>query len=208
MSRIAHECGGQLIYLLRHPVANSISRTVQPRLDLFLGSPYYSQLVEDSANIKDIRTQAARGTTLQRAVISWCFENLVGLKSPDNAGLLLTYEELVLNPEKSCDLLIRLLQLKDRASMLASFERPAINIRISRAETIETMRSPNALQRRIRLVSKWQQMVSPQQCREAQQVLDLFGIDAYTATDVLATNRYLRFPDTPSLLVANPRIGT
>jgi len=203
MDRVAHDCGGQLVYLLRHPIANSISRTVQPRLDLFLDSPYYCELAGDAARIREIRSLAAAGSPLQRAVISWCFENLTAFRTPNTDRLLVTYEELVLNPVKSCDLLMQRLELPHRDTMLASFERPAINIRMSRAETIEAMNSPDAGKKRMRLVSKWQQMVTPEQCGEVARVLDVFGIDAYVASDVLASRRYLLFANTPELLTGS-----
>lgn len=200
MDRAARECGGRLVYLLRHPVANSISRTVQPRLEHFLRSAYHAGLVGDAARTADIRRLALSGSPLQRAIVSWCYENLETLRHPDPSRLVVTYEELVLNPIKACDLLMQRLELENREAMLASFERPAINIRMSHAETLAAMAGADASEKRIRLVMKWQKRVEPKQVSDAREVLAAFGIDAYDPAEPLAKGSLLHFPDTPTLL--------
>jgi hypothetical protein len=200
MDRAARECGARLIYLLRHPIANSISRTVQPRLEHFLRSAYHAALLGDSGQAAEIQRLAQAGTPLQRAVVSWCFENLETLRHPDPARLVVTYEELVLNPIKACDLLMRRLELDDRAAMLASFERPAINIRMSHAETLAAMASADAGEKRIRLVTKWRKRIEPAQVAATREVLVAFGIDAYDPAEPLANAALLHFADTPALL--------
>jgi len=200
MDRAVRECGGRLIYLLRHPIANSISRTVQPRLQHFLRSQYHAALVGDPARGTEIRRLAQSGTPLQRAVVSWCYENLETIRHPDPDRLVVTYEELVLNPMKACELLMRRLELTDHEAMLASFERPAINIRMSHAETLAAMASADAGEKRVRLVTKWRKRVAPQQVAETAAVLSVFGIDAYDPAEALAKPSFLHFADTPSLL--------
>lgn len=200
MDRAAEACGGRLIYLLRHPIANSISRVVQPRLEFFLRSSYHAALVGDATREAEIRRLAQAGSTLQRAVVSWCFENLETLRHPSASRLVVTYEELVLNPVKSCDLLMQRLDLDDRESMLASFERPAINIRMSHAETLAAMKSPDAGEKRIRLVTKWRARMEPRHIAETATVLAAFDIDAYDPAQVLAKPALLHFADTPTLL--------
>ena len=200
MDRVARECGGRLIYLLRHPIANSISRTVQPRLEHFLRSAYHAALVGEPARATDIRRLALSGSPLQRAVVSWCYENLETLRHPDPSRLVVTYEELVLNPMKACDLLMQRLELDDREAMLASFERPAINIRMSHAETLAAMASADAGDKRIRLVTKWRKRIAPSQVADTREVLAAFGIDAYDPAEPLAKPALLHFADTRSLL--------
>lgn len=200
MDRAARECGGRLVYLLRHPIANSISRTVQPRLEHFLRSTYHAGLVGDESRRAAIRRLALSGTPLQRAVVSWCYENLETLRHPDESRLVVTYEELVLNPVAACDLLLRRLELDDREAMLASFERPAINIRMSHAATLAAMASADAGQKRIRLVTKWRERIDARQVADTAEVLAAFGIDAYDPAEPLAKPALLHFADTPALL--------
>lgn len=200
MDRIKQQCGGLLVYLLRHPISNSISRTVQPRLGMFLRSPYYAELIGDSAAWSQMRDIATGGSQLQRSVISWCFENLVMLRVASPIGLVVTYEELVLNPSKSCDLLMSQLQLPHRGDLIAAFDRPATNIGMSRSDTIDAMSAANDIEKRQQLVIKWQRHVTERQCREVDEVMDLFRMNAYTSRHPLAADTLLHFPDTPLLL--------
>lgn len=202
MHQIEQRCNASIVYLLRHPIATSISRHTLPRLDLFLRSPYYGELLGTTAVLADVRMLASNGSPLQKAVVSWCYENLIALSQPGKNWLFVTYEELVLNPAKSCELLLSRLDLPDRQAMMGTFERPAANITMSHAQTLEAMRSPDALKRRHMLVTKWMNQVSEQEIADASQVLTTFGIDAYSVYTALAAPRYLHFDDTVSLLSA------
>ncbi len=200
MRRVATECNSQLIYLLRHPIATSLSRTVQPRLELFLRSEHYANLLGTSKLRREIHEVATKGSPLQRAIVSWCFENLDVLRRADDDCLIVTYEELVLNPAKSCDLLATHFDLPDLGALQSAYERPAVNIQMSRADTIAAMNRQDPGVRRNELVSKWHARVSPAQYEQAGQVTAMFGIDAYDVRKSLASPRYLHFQDTPSLL--------
>ena len=200
--QVEQHCDALVVYLLRHPVATSISRHTLPRLDLFLRSPYYSELLGTEERLSEVRRLASSGSPLQRAVVSWCYENLIALTQPGPNWLFVTYEEFVLNPARSCDLLLSRLDLPDRDAMLSTFERPAANIAMSHAQTLAAMSSSNAQQRRQKLVTKWLAQISELDIADAAHVLATFGIDAYGASSPLAAPRYLHFGDTPSLLSA------
>jgi len=205
MHAVTTRCNAAVVYLLRHPIATSVSRSLLPRLDLFLRSAFYAEIIGNPAQLTEIRSLATGGSQMQRAVVSWCYENLIPLRSPSPEWLVVTYEELVLNPEQSCDLLLRRLQFLDRDAMLAAFERPAVNIRMSHTQTLDAMKSEDASERRRRLVKKWLERVTPRQVAEAQAVLDAFGLDAYRAEAALARRSLLHFEDTPERLESTPR---
>ncbi len=200
MTKVEQECSAQIVYLLRHPIATSVSREVLPRLDLFLKCRYHEKLLDDPRARSRVLSIATKGTHFQRAVISWCYENLVALRQPGPAWLFLTYEELVLNPERSADLLIQRLKLTDRTAMLQAFDRPAANIQLSHEQTLAALHTADARRRRHRLVTKWTERVSEQQRREAAEVLDLFRLDAYRVDSALANSRFLHFGDTAAIL--------
>jgi hypothetical protein len=157
-------------------------------------------LLDDARAHERISALAAEGTHYQRAVISWCYENLVALRQPVPAWLFVTYEELVLNPERSSELLMQRLQLTDRTAILQAFDRPAANIQLSHEQTLAALNTADARRRRHRLVTKWMDRVSePQRC-QAAEVLDLFRVDAYRVDSALASPRYLHFDDTAAIL--------
>lgn len=199
MGAVTRECNAVAVCLLRHPISNSLSRHALPRLELFLASPFYSELLGDDSRVNEIRRIAASGNHLQRALVSWCYENFLALKSPPPGLLMVTYEELVLSPESSCDLLIRRLRLPDRRRMLAAFDRPASNIAMSGPGTAAAMGGADPAERRLRLVSRWRDEVGPRDIAQAAEVMLLFGLDAYSPDGLLAKPRYLHFQDTVAL---------
>jgi hypothetical protein len=192
--------GAQVVYLLRHPIATSISRDQAPRLEQFLTCRFHTAMLNDPERHAEIIGRARTGSFFERKMISWCYENLVALRRPQASWLYVSYEELVLNPERSCDLLMQRLGLSDREAMLEAFDRPAANIKLSRDETLAALRSPDARRRRHQLVSKWLDKVSDAEREQASVILRLFDIDAYCVRDVLPVDRFLHFAETRAVL--------
>jgi len=199
IGRIAKDCRGQVIYLLRHPIPTTLSRRVLPRLELFLASPYYGRLIGEGPELREIRRLGREGTALEKGIVSWCYENLLPLHHADFEGLFVTYEELVLNPARSCDLLLNRLQFTDRASMLEAFSQPSANINMSSKETQSMMTEADVRARRAYLVGKWKSKVTSEEVASVSRVMELFGEDVYRAEDVLSHPRYLHFEDTREL---------
>lgn len=194
---IAQECNCQILYLVRHPIPNSLSRAVVPRLNQFLTSKYYRETCLNEAQWRDIGNVARTGSDLQRHVVSWCFENIIALRSCHASGwTVLSYEELVINPEKSCDLLYRELDLEDRNRLLASVSKPAANIKMSEQESVDIIRSDSGRARNRRLLTRWKDKVTSQEEQEAFDVLAIFGIDAYQRDMFLPNHWLLNFDDT------------
>jgi hypothetical protein len=177
---------------------------VFPRLHLYPGSPYYDALIADPARRREIAGLAESGTHLQKGVVAWCYQNLVPLTRPDFDGLVVTYEELVLNPVKSRDLLCDRFQFPDRDGMLRAFERPSSNIAMSNTQTLEMMHDADARARRVKLVTKWEGKITPEERQQVSHIMDLFGLDVYTGASAIAAPRFLHFADTPSLLADPP----
>lgn len=200
MGEVARACNAVILFLLRHPVPTSQSRKVFPRLHLYPNSPYYDRLIGDPSRLREIAALAESGTHLQRGVVAWCYQNLVPLTTPDVDGLVVTYEELVLNPVKARDLLCDRFKFTDRDGMLHAFERPSSNIAMSNTQTLEMMNDADARARRVKLVTKWQGTITPEERQQVSSIMDLFGLDVYSGASALAAGRYLHFADTAALL--------
>jgi hypothetical protein len=200
IGRIARECNGQVVFLLRHPIPTTLSRTALPRLHLFLSSRYYNDLIGDGARLREIQRIGHDGTKLLRGTVSWCYNNLVPLRHADFDGLFITYEEMVLNPIRSCDLLLERLGFNDRASMLAAFGRAAANIRMSSEDTARVISEADPRMRNEYLVTRWQNKVTAQERADVSMVMELFGLDVYSGERPLSHPRYLHFADTGDLI--------
>lgn len=196
INEIKDRCNGCILYLLRHPVANTISRSVFPRLHEFIDSPYYQNLLSSDQQ-KEIKIIFEQGTTFQKGILSWCYENLLPLKHLDTSDwTTITYEEILLNPIRSCELFKENLFLDNVGLMLKSIDEPAVNISMSKTDTLNLMKSDNHTERRKGLVEKWKFKVTEENEKMAFDILSLFNIDAYVYDRHIATSRYLNFADT------------
>ena len=169
-------------------------------MDLFLASPSYNRLIGEGPHLREIQRIGSTGSHLQKGTVSWCYENLIPLRHADFDGLFVTYEELALNPVRSCDLLVERLHFTDRGSMLRAFSQPATNMYMSSAETRSMMGDADEQRRRTYLVTKWQNKTTSAEMAEVSAILSLFGLDVYSGSDVLPHARYLHFDDTRTLL--------
>jgi len=208
IDRIERECRGQVVYLLRHPIPTTLSRTQLPRLDLFLESRYYDDVIGGGPRLDEIKRLGRDGSPLQKGVVSWCYENVVPLRQASPTWLFVTYEELVINPEKSCDLFLDRLHFTDRPAMLEAFGRAAVNIGMSSADTLAAMSQADRHARAAGLVNRWRARTTDDDRAAVTRIMELFDLDAYTGEGTLAHARYLHFDDTPVLLSGAPAAGT
>lgn len=173
---------GRIVYLLRHPIAVSLSHEVLPRLDAYVRSEYRNHF--DAEQLRFAEDILASGTELERGVLAWCFENAVPLRQRTSDWAVVTYEQLVLDPRSVIDSLVQRLALVDPDRMLASVTKASAVTRKSDPATRRLLEQQDRASRR-KLVDKWRDRVSPEAERHAMRILDRFGIDAYTVGEAL-----------------------
>ena len=197
IDEIKDEFNGYILYLLRHPIANTISRHVFPRLNYFIDSDFYNDNYLTVDQIQEIRKIIDNGTEFQKGIVSWCYENIIPLTSSHRSDFcFVTYEELLLNPEKTCKLMMEKLNLSDLNSMLKSIGDPAMNIMMSNNDTLDIIKNTDFTNKNLKLVKKWKSRVSEQEEDQAFEILELFGLNAYIKDRFIATDEYLNFKDT------------
>lgn len=197
INEIKTRCNGSIVYLLRHPIPTTLSRHVLPRLDHFIASCHFHNNYLDEKQIQEIFKIHCHGDRFQRGILSWCFENLIQLRHADTRDwLVLTYEELLLNPEGTCRTLAERLSLPDVDRMLAAINTPAANITMSKQDTLNILKNSDDQKRRYALVTKWMDKVSSDDQRKCFEILELFGLDTYSRDRSVAHERYLLHPDT------------
>jgi len=185
-------CKGSIVYLLRHPIPNSLSRHQFPRLDFFCGSQYIKDNLLSEKQYGEVKKIVTNGSHLEKGIVSWCFQNFMPLKDMDtNDWIFLTYEELLLNTEAVCKCLMDALDLSDYDALMRAVNRPAVNISMSDSQTLKIMKNPNERLRKMNLVRKWKNIVNDEEERNAMDILKLFGLDTYRASSFLAHDRYL-----------------
>jgi len=201
VNKIEQECNLKVLYLLRHPIPNSLSRRVTPRLNLFMNSDTYCNQYLTQTQMKDIKHIFETGDDLDRKILDWCFENLVPLRFSDRSQwLTISYEELLLNSRKMCELMAKELLLDDLPALFASVDEPAANITMSKKETLTILKDPDEEKRKKNMVTKWRKSVSVEKERQTMQILSLFDLDTYTADRYIANTPFLHFNDTDSIM--------
>lgn len=201
VNEVKDNCNGQILYLLRHPIPTSLSRRLFSRLDLFLSSNYYTERYITEEQHKLAREIVENGTHLQKGILTWCLENLIPLKHADTSDwVFITYEEILLNPAKSCEVLAEKLALSDINKMYHAVDLPSVNINMSATDTHKILQDDNSERRRQKLVTKWEQKVTDEDKTACNEILKLFGLDAYSADSFVAHSRYLHHADTQAKL--------
>jgi hypothetical protein len=169
---------GEVLLLLRHPVPVSLSRRTLPRLHSFLHSPYAEYFTPEQRRIG--REVMDTGDAFRKAVLDWTLQNAVPLRHRRPEWLVLSYEQLVLEPQVVLSVLTdrfgfpapgRMQQRLWKASGSTGKSAPA-----SRAVLEEPQRAERA---RGWLVGKWRDVVTPAQEAAAFDLLDAFGVHFY-----------------------------
>lgn len=177
---------GRIVYLVRHPIAVSLSREGYPTLSALLNSSYRQYFTVDQLRFAEniYRT----GTKLEQGVLSWCLQTAVPLREATDEWVVASYEQLILEPEPIVQQLGAKLDLPRPQRMLDQLPTPS---RSSRKSDRSTRRLLDADQptRALRLVEKWRDQVSAEEERRAMDILDQFEIDLYRFGDALPASR-------------------
>ena len=194
---VRDQCDGLIVYLIRHPISNTLSRYVYPRLELFIKSKYYRDNYLDTNQISEITKIYENGTKLQKGIVSWCYENLIPINHMDKKDwLVVSYEELLLNSEKVCETMADFLLFEHLDKMLAALNTPSANISMSKKDTLDILKDPDEIRRKQCLVKKWKTRISAEEEKECFNILELFGLDIYHYDRFISDDKYLLHHDT------------
>jgi hypothetical protein len=168
---------GRIVLLLRHPIAVSLSREVCPRLEARLNSDYSRHFT--AAQLKAAKTILASGTKLERGVLDWSLQNAVALRSATADWTVISYEQLVLEPEPVIQLLARRLDLPNPERFLRRLGVPSASTYKSDERT-RTVLAHSATERANQwLVNKWREKVGEDEERRAMNIVEQFDISVY-----------------------------
>ncbi len=173
---------GRIVYLLRHPIAVSISRKELPTLHALLHSDYRRHFTNEQREYA--QRILASGSKLERGVLSWCLQNMVPLREATDDWAIVSYEQMVLDPYPVIEYLTDKLQLPIPERMIDRLTAPSGVRAKSNKETQQLLEKKDA-DKRHRLVEKWRKEVDRAEERSAMQILERFQLDVYKFGDVL-----------------------
>ncbi|GEM_PF-6167771 len=171
------------LYLVRHPISHSFSR-IRNNWDTYIKQYLESGKIknqissENQLKISDILTT---GSLLDKFVLSWCLENFVFFKKLQNNTLPknilpVTYENLVLNPEKTIKNICLRSNIEYSNKMVKLLNSPSKGIVHSTNKTKEQITLGN----KSFILSNWREKISKEEERKAFEILDLFDFNFYS----------------------------
>lgn len=158
--------GGRSLLLVRHPIAASLTQRLSPHLEMLLQRQH--RYLSEAQRREGARIVAC-GSDLERGVLAWCLYNLRALGSRSPHWNVLSYEQLLLEPERSALYLADCLALPDTARLLKQLGR-------------SRKRPGSGLERQI---DGWRERVPATQERQLMGLLELFALGAYRTGDPL-----------------------
>ncbi len=185
----------RVVYLLRHPIAVTISSERWPVLPAFLHSDYRRHFSEDQ--LEQAERIAADGTDLDRGVLSWCLQNAVALREATEDWAIVSYEQMVLDPDPVIRELSAKLALPKPERMRERLGVPSVNVQFKSTEETRHLLMEGDQDRRPYLVQKWRTKVDAREESRVMRILDLFGLDVYRDGDVLPSSSIWLSEDRP-----------
>jgi hypothetical protein len=186
---------GRIVYLLRHPIPVSFSRRQIPRLEVFVTSDYSRHF--SRGQLEFARKVIDSGTDMERAVLDWCLQNSVALRQVADDWTIVSYEQLVLDPEPVVARLAKRLDLPRPERMLARLKKPSYSTKWSDDKT------KKVLEERLQvgeeradkkldtwLIEKWREKVDDDEERRLMKILEVFELDLYRHGDSLPASRF------------------
>lgn len=196
-----------VVFLLRHPIATALSiskfenkrgQTMEPVTESFLSNSLFQQkyLDQDLVNfINDIRNEE---NLFLNHILDWCLENWIPLNYLDQSDwLMITYEELVLNPQRMVSLLAEELDLSEEKKMYRQTKLPS---NTSSSWMKKHLEDNSDFSKRKRMVTKWREEISENEEKKVFRILDKFDLEAYELGEYTAKQDFLHFKDTKKLI--------
>lgn len=184
-----------IIYLIRHPIANIVSRirnNWQPYISIFLNNKNFI----DKINIEElnlIKQILREGSKFEKFIVSWFLENydiLNKIKKSqmnfDNNFMLLSYEQLYSEPNVVIGKLAEEFNLKRPDLMRKQIFQPSAGIKYSTNKSSDLIikGSNDAL-------FSWQDYISDNEINNAYELLKKLNIDLYDSKNMLPNEKYL-----------------
>ncbi|GIV57345.1 MAG: hypothetical protein KatS3mg042_0258 [Rhodothermaceae bacterium] len=178
-----------IVYSTRHPIPTALSiirNTWSLTARAYLRHEGFVTRYLDDARLAYCWDLLKRGSQLQQHVMNWALENLIPLRLlPDRPHwLYLSYEEMLLAPERALEWLADRLDLSDLDRMRRRIHRAS--------RSTKKLHSTFSSEKTAReMIEAWQHTVSAEDARAAFDVLDTLEISLYRPDSPLPTRRTL-----------------
>jgi sulfotransferase family protein len=180
---ICDTCNARVVYLVRHPIAVTISSERWPTLPALMHSDYRRHFT--SEQLAEAERIAERGSDLDRGVLMWAMHNAVPLREATGDWTIVSYEQLVLDPEPVIRELAMKLDLPEPNRMRERLGVPSVNVQFKSTDETRRVLKAGGADKRPFLVEKWRKKVGRDDEARMMAILAMFGIELYRDDDVL-----------------------
>ncbi|MBZ0168812.1 Sulfotransferase domain protein [Candidatus Methylomirabilis lanthanidiphila] len=170
---------GRIVFLLRHPIAVSVSRKFYPRLDAFLNTEYSEHFSE--RQLREARKIIDSGTRLEQGVLDWCLQNAVPLRDATPDWIIISYEQLIIDPRPVLKVLASRLELPIPERMVQRLTIPSASTHKCDEKTKQVLKNRKENNRWV--LEKWREKVTEEEERRAMEILEQFNVDLYRFGD-------------------------
>jgi hypothetical protein len=186
---MASTFNGRVLFLLRHPIPVSLSRKRFPKLETILDTDFRQFFNESQLAL------AARiihgDNKFARGVLDWCLQNSVALRSRTDDWMVLTYEQLVLDPVPAVNQMAKRLELPKPDRIIKRLAVPSRSTELSDHGTQDILNTSRDDNQQQWLVEKWRKSITEDELALAVDILDAFDLSkVYRAADALPNNAY------------------
>ena len=176
----------EIIYLIRHPIAQAAS-VVKARWSTlhqdFLGHPTFSDKFLSAEQRRYCEKVSARGSVLELQVLSWCLDNLVPLHGlSQHSWLVLSYEDCVLNPENTIIHLSEKISISDKKFMSSQIGKPSGTSKITNDRGADVSSDAQ--------LTKWSSQFSEKDVRKCFEILLALEIDVYNESSPVPSTAF------------------
>lgn len=179
----------QFLWLMRHPIPTILSSINLPRMDLmrYIEADNYREQHLSEELINFLLNLRERGNNYELWAAEWALDQLAPWKvfnaRPD-VSLRVSYEQLSAQPVQTVEKIAKYLNLKRPDLVVRALRIPSASTRTERLTLIEHANGNE-------LVTAWKKKVSSKTIAQIFRVIDRFGIDYYTRSEVLPNQKYL-----------------
>ncbi|MFW6238195.1 MAG: sulfotransferase domain-containing protein [Halanaerobiales bacterium] len=192
------------LYLIRHPIATSLSRKKiwqksnnpsywKPKIDYIYNSDSFRQNFLTPKLESFLEEKLETCSKLEEFVITWCIENLPPIRKIQegkNQFIFLTYEDLLINSKKVLSFICEHLYLENKKLMLERIHIPSSTVRYSDRKTKDKFNKNTYSQEY--LLKKWKKEVTTTEIEKVQIILNAFDIHIYNASSFMPQTEYLK----------------
>jgi hypothetical protein len=172
---IADACNGKVVYLLRHPIPVALSRKVLPRMEQLCSDFVLQNFSQDE---KELAININRtGNEMERRILAWCLQNKFALVHRNKDWVVITYEQLTVDPFPVINKLVEKLQLPDPEKIFRQLNIPSAVSVQSQSDFHDLMRLKG--NERDGLINRWKDKVKPDEAKSLMDICSKFGFDIY-----------------------------